>query len=254
MQRALWRERFGSQVVFYDEAISEGSTVTDALLETRAHVVVWLMPPTRISNCFARLKDRGLKLIVITDRMPINGEAGYYLSWQDAVLDGLAAWKLSGNQKVLVVNEAHSNSVSGLRLLYSCLSRAGFAFEVRDGTQLQMADTGRDTKIRSSGVIFLSAESLIQCSQAGVSVLQRLLEYGRVLSVQGGVDLPYQANLNRRFDTIYFDWPSISRRVVRDLVVSRWVRDIEGQTIFKARWGAGACTTGDSLPHLTTPT
>jgi hypothetical protein len=239
IQRVLWRERFGSQMIFYDEAVFDGSALTDALLETGSDIVIWLMPPLGTSSCFARLRDRGIRSLVITDEMPINGEAGYYLSWQDAVIQGLAEWKRSECAKAVVVKDGDSKSSGALGLMHSCLADAGFVFEIRDRTQLRTSNRSSNPNAGNCGVIFLSAQSLIQFAQAGVDALADLLRHNRVLFIHGGVELPFQTKLNRGFDTIKFDWPAIVRRIVRDLVASRYTNHIEEQTIFKGEWIAG---------------
>ena len=239
IQRVLWRERFGCQMIFYDEAVLDGSALTDALLETGSDIVIWLMPPLGTSSCFARLRDRGIRSLVITDEMPINGEAGYYLSWQDAVIQGLAEWKRSECAKAVVVKDGDSKSSGALGLMHSCLAEAGLVFEIRDRTQLRTSNRSSNPNAGNCREIFLSAQSLIQFAQAGVDTLADLLRHNRVLFIHGSVDLPFQTKLNRAFDTIKFDWPAIVRRIVRDLVASRYINHIEEQTIFKGEWNAG---------------
>jgi hypothetical protein len=242
MQRALWGQRFGSQIVFYDESLFEGCTVTEALLETGANIVVWLMPPRRMWNCFARLKDRGVKPIVITDEMPLNGEPGYYLSWQDAVTEGLAVWKHSGNRTAIVVKDPNVNCSSAQRLLQLCLVQAGLCIDLRETKGLGTHRPPPGPTPGNYGVIFLSAESLMQFAQTGVGALEDLIRHHRVLFIHGGVDLPFQTQVSGCFDTVRFDWPTIARRIVSDLIVDRCTNYVGRQTVFKARWSAGANT------------
>jgi hypothetical protein len=236
MQRALWTQRFGSQVIFYDDALVEGCTITDALLEMRPDIIVWLMPPQRTATCLARVKDRGAKPITIIDEIPINGEPGYYLDWQEALISGLAAWKLAGIRKVIVTKEAQSNCSNTLRRLHSCLEKAGFAFEVRDTIELKMSRVSVGSNAFSAGVIFSSAQSLIEFAQAGMVVLEGLLRHNRVVFVHGGIDLPFKTQLNCLFDTLKFDWTMISRRIVSDLVARCCATQVQRQMIFKAKW------------------
>ena len=124
-----------------------------------------------------------------------------------------------------------------MRLLYSALTKAGLDFRLHEASELR---TGKDfsgpTKL---GVIFISAQSLIQFAQGGLQMVERLLRYNRVLFIHGHVDLPYQAKLSCGFDTIKFEWPTISTRIVRDLIASRCNGHVEKQTIFKGKWYNG---------------
>ena len=241
IQRALSRERFGSRIVFYDEALLDGSRLTDALLECRTDVVIWLTPPARISSAISRLRDRGVRSITISDEVPINGEAGYYLSWQDAVIEGLAGWKRAGVRRVFVVKGEEPSCSNSARSLRSCLARVGFPFEVRERAQLDATQLSLDPKARHFGVILLSSRSLILFAQAGVDALDNLLRHSHVLFIYGGVDLPFQTDVNRSFDTVEFEWRTIARCIVRDLVLSRCTNDVDSQTVFKGKWNFGIC-------------
>jgi hypothetical protein len=237
MQEALWKERFGSKIVFYDEAIFDGSAVTEAVLETRPDIVIWLAPLLRTPAIFSKLKDRGIKSFVIADEMAANGDACYYLSWRHALMWGMADWKRSETRTVVIIKGAPSDSARTLRLLYSALTKAGLDFRLHEASELR---TGKDfsgpTRL---GIIFISAQSLIQFAQGGVQMVERLLRYSRVLFIHGHVDLPYQPKLSCCFDTIKFEWPTISSRIVRDLIASRCNGHIEKQTIFKGKWYNG---------------
>jgi hypothetical protein len=105
IQHTLWKQRFGSQLVFYENGFGESSKFADTLLDYNADVVIWLTPSSRMSNTVARLRDRGVRLITIADRMPINGESGYYISRRDALIEGLAGWKTAGIRSVGIVCE-----------------------------------------------------------------------------------------------------------------------------------------------------
>ena len=237
MQRALARERFGSVVIFYDEATFGTSSVTEALLESGAHMVIWLMPPQRAENCLARLKDHAMKSLVITDEMPINGEPGYYLNWRNAVLAALASWKLSGIRKLVLVKDVQSSNANTLRSLSALLCKTSFTVESREATDLR-SGAGEP----GLGIIFSSVQSLVEFTHAATFSPKPILQHNRVLFIHGDVDIPYQDRFNRCFDTINFNWHSVARRIASDLVASRWAPDIERQTIFEAQWKAAPST------------
>lgn len=251
MQRSLWRERFGSQVVFYDESMFDALALTDALLEARSEGVIWLMPPRGTSSCFARLKDRGVKYLVVSDEPPINGEPGYYLSWEQALIEGLLGWKRSGTSNVIIIRDTECESLGELRVLEHCLTKVGFTFHLAEEAWLSNRQSIADWPERKSGIIFVCAKSLVRFSQAGADRLRGLLGNGRVLFLHGSVDLPFQRELNHGFDAVTFDWPRISRRIVTDLVSRGCVDHIEQQTVFSGKWSSG--TTGPTLGRNVSP-
>jgi hypothetical protein len=236
MQRDLWRERFSSQIIFYEEPMFDASAVTDAVLQTGSDLVVWLVPPARMASAFSKLKDRGIKSLIITDEMPIDGGSGYYLDWQGAVIRGLEDWKRSGHRMAVVIKNTDSDTSSILRLLPSCLAKVGLDFDVRETWELRPSQRSASASAARPGVIFISAQSLIRLAQAGVRGIEDLLRHNRVLFIHGGVDLLFQTHINRCFDTIKFNWSTISRRIVSDLITSPCGYSFQKQTIFRGKW------------------
>ena len=236
MQRMLCKQRFGSHVVFYDDAAPDASQLADMLLEYRVDIVIWLMPFPKLCNAITRLVDRGVKSVTIGDQMPINGEFGYYLSWEDPLLEGLSMWRRSHIRRVIVIEDPRSTASSRLRLLHSCLAQAGIACDSLGIVEFQ---SNPRAAAGHTGLIFTSAQSIVQFAYTGLGRLADLLEHGRVLFVHGGVDLPFAPHLNPSFDSIEFDWRVIARRLVSDLLIDFWRCGMQEQTIFKASWRPG---------------
>lgn len=238
MQLNLWKERFASHVLFYDDAPFNGAEVAEVLSTVRADGVVWLMPERHASKCFPRLADRGVKCLVITDEVPINGEPGYYLRWRDAVTEALSSWKRLGTNRVTVVNDLTSVSSGSLRTLQSCLTMLGFSFQISEGTTVSMCERIGDTTAPESGVIFLTPRVLAEFSQTGLNRLENLLRTNRVLSIHGGADWPFQTKLNDLLDFVNFDWEAIARRLVNDVVARGCLDHVKRQIVFKGTWNA----------------
>jgi len=198
------------------------------------------MPMPRIAGIFYKLKDHGIKSLVIADEMPVNDETGYYLNWEDALIHGLGDWKNSGSQAVFVIKGPHPISSSTLRQVRSSLVKVGFDFRVTEQPELKPFERTSTPTPNKPGMIFISPQSLIQFAQAGVHKVEELLGHHRVLFIHGIVNLPYQTKLNRCFDSISFEWSTISTRIVRDVVAGRCNNNHLGkQRIFTGKWRAG---------------
>ena len=236
MQRGLWKERFASQVLFYDESIFDSAAVADLLLECPPDIVVWLMPPRHLCKCLASLKDHGIKSITIKDEMPANGEPGYYLNWQKSLMKALAAWKRMGLTKAVMVNGDRSTRFNGLRALHYCLSEAGFIAEEYHVREAGADGVAQGEITPNCGIVFSSAGSLIQFAQMDPLALWSLSQQGRMLFIHGEVGVPFRSELSRYFQSIRFDWQIIANRVVRDLVMGRYLNAADQQTIFEAKW------------------
>jgi hypothetical protein len=236
MQRALWKHRFGSQLVFHENGFPESPRFTETLIDYRTDAVVWLTPSSRASSAIARLKDRGIKAISVVDGMPINGEPGYYISRQNAVTTGLAAWQTAGVRSVVIVHEDQWTSPSKQRMVQAAVSAAGIPCTWCDISATTWSGSSPRIKWRDSGVIFASAQSVIRFANKNISGLLSLLRENRVMFLEGDVDLPTEAYLNGSFDSIEFDWRAIARRLVSDLVANGSTANAPEQSIFKAKW------------------
>ena len=237
MQQALWKQRFGSRLIFHDNGFAESPRFARLLIDYGVDVVMWLMPPARSCNAAALLKDRGIRFIPIIEGMPLNGNSGYYLSWQDALVQCLRDWRNCGERRALVVQDTQSNS-SALRLVQSCLTENGFAFDMREASDLRTDQAPWQSHSTGHPVIFLSPQSLMQFEHTGVGALDLTMRHSRILFVHGSMDSPFQRQQNRSFDTITFDWRTITRRIVSDIVADRCANHREVQIIFRAKWTA----------------
>ena len=233
MQHTLWKQRFGSQLVFYENGFGNSSKFADTLFNYRVDVVIWLAPSSKMSNTVARLRDRGVRLITIANGLPINGDSGYYISQRDALIESLAGWKTAGIGSVIIVHEHQCTRVITHRMLHTVLMESGIPFcsyEVgsADLNELLLSNE------RPKGIIFESAQSIIQ--HAPKAHLSSLLQHNRVMFLEGRVDFPGEIHLSGSFDTIEFDWRTITRRIVSDLIANRCTNGVNEQTVFKAKW------------------
>jgi hypothetical protein len=170
--------------------------------------------------------------------MPINGEPGYYISRRDALIEGLAGWKTAGIRSVQIVYEHQCTPTATQRMLQTGLMDLGIPFSghkvgVGDSTELSLANR------RDSGVVFASAQSVVQFAHKGAADLSTLLRESRVMFLEGVVDLPPEMHLSGLSDAIEFDWRIIARRIVTDLIENRCTNGVQEQTIFKAKWCRG---------------
>ena len=157
-------------------------------------------------------------------------------------------WRRSHIRRVIVIKDPRSTASSRLRLLHSCLAQAGIGCDSLEIVEFQSKPRAA---AGHTGLIFTSAQSIVQFAYTGLGRLADLLEHGRVSFVHSGVDLPFAPYLNPSFDSIEFDWRVIARRLVSDLLIDFWHGGMQEQTIFKASWRPGSRTqTHQSLGAL----
>jgi hypothetical protein len=232
IQQALWKQRFGSRLIFHDNSFVESVNFTEALVDYGVDIVIWLTPPPKAFISVARLKDHGIRTILIIEGMPLNGDAGYYVSRQNAVTEGLAYWKKIGIHSVATISDRQSTSPNTQRMVQTALTDADISFAYYEPN----VTTPHEHQPRTNGVggiVFTSNQSFVRLANGGI---HKLLGQNRVMLLDGEIDLPIGAPANRSFDVIEFDWAVVARRIVSDLVVGRSVSHTETQRIFKGRW------------------
>jgi hypothetical protein len=236
MQQALWKQRFGSRLIFHNNGFVESAGFARMMIDYGVDIVIWLTPPSRASNAVAQLKDRGIRLISIMDGVPLNGEPGHYASRQHALAEGLASWKSTGIRSVVLIYDRQSTSASTQRMLQAALVDVDIHF-----TRYEADFTGpnvlrpRPNRL-GSGIIFTSAQSVVRFANRSVSEFLNLSRQKRIMLLDGEVDLPIETSLNTSFDRIEFDWRTMARRIVSDLVANGAIATTAEQSIFKAKW------------------
>ncbi len=236
IQQTLWKHRFGSQLVFYDNGFPESPKFTDILLDYKVDIAIWLTPSPRVSNAVARLRDRGIRSITIHDGMPINGEPGYFASRQSALVEGLAGWKTAGIRSVALIHDQQSALAGTARMVQVALADASISFTSHEIGAAGLNGSLPKANWRDRGIIFMSSQSVVSSTDKGVAGLLNLSRGKRILFLEGEVDLPIERSLSGSFDTIEFDWRAVARRVVSDLVANRGAIGTPEQAIFKAKW------------------
>jgi hypothetical protein len=235
IEQALWKQRFASRLIFYDNGFVESANFTEALVDYGVDIVIWLTPPSKAFISVARLKDHGIRTIPIIDGLPLNGDAGYYASRQNALAEGLASWKKMGIHSVACISDRQSMSPSVQRMLQTALTHADISFTCYE-PDLTVPHAQQPGANGSGGFVFTSTQSVVQFANGSMHKFTNLLGQNRVMLLDGETDLPIGTLANGSCDVIEFDWAVVSRRIVSDVVVGRSATHTETQRIFKASW------------------
>jgi hypothetical protein len=233
MQRALWNRRFGSHIVFYEDSAADFSAVADALFESKVDIVVWLTPPRNISSTIARIRDRAVHSVSIADDLRLNGEAGYYLSRRDALMEGLAIWKTCGIRTVVLMRDARSNS-SITRMVNNAVLGANLSCYESDSSCAAFLTGERKPDSGRRGLVFPSKQSAVPLARLDLPSLLAVFSRYQVMFVEGAADLPIEEDLTWPFDSIEIDWRAVARRVASDLAAGGCA--IQQQVVFKGKW------------------
>lgn len=243
IQQALWKQRFGSRLIFHDNGFIESANFTEALLDYGVDVVIWLTPPPKAFIAIARLRDHGIRTIPVIDGLPLNGEPGYCTSRQNALAEGLAYWKRIGIHSVACISDRQSTAPSVQRMLQTALTDADIPFACYEPEITGPNGHQPRTSWAGSGIVFTSTQSVVRFANGRMHKFLNLGRQNRVMLLDGEIELVGGAPATASFDVIEFDWGAIVRRIVSDLVVGRSVNHAEAQRIFKASWKPSSAQT-----------
>jgi hypothetical protein len=248
MQEVLWKNGFGTRLIFYENEDAETAELAEVLLGYKVDIVIWFVPIGKISNSASRLADRGVRSMHVVDAAPTNGDGGYYLSRRNALAQGLAVWKRTGIRSVILLLQSGCDSSSKDRLLKSCLVDAGICYKVETVGSSALHRSLAECPSRHTGIIFASSDAILEFASEGIKHFATVLGESRVMFIEGAVDLPGNAPFGS-VDNIEFDWQPIVRRIGSDLIRGTPAPPLE-RTIFEAKWH-GADRQNTLFPALT---
>jgi hypothetical protein len=237
MRDALWKLGFATRLLFYEGRDAEEPTFAELLLSYKVDVVIWVMPTPRMKGTAARLVDRGIRVITVSDAQSNSGEYHpYYISRERALRHGLLTWQKDGISSVTVLRNPCLEAANTFATVEKCLRDVGMPHAVVNIESWQSLDslpTGSQQKHRA--IIFPSSEVAVRFGSRDPGQFAGLLEQSRVIMVTGLIDLPGWHPVNASIDVIEVDWEIVAKRIASDL--ARSTRSpIDAPIVFQAKW------------------
>lgn len=238
MRDALWKLGFATRLLFYEGRDAEEPTFAELLLNYKADIVIWFLPTLRMKGTAARLVDRGIRAITVTDFPASSAEHPYYISRERALKDGLLTWQRDGITSITVLQSPHCESGTTVATVEKCLRDAAMPYTVMNVESWQFHEslrTGSQRKNRA--IVFPSSELALSLGSQAPGHFVELLEQSRIMLTEGLIDLPGWYRVNARIDIIEVDWEIVAKRIASDLVKS--TRSPIKPIIFEAKWLRG---------------
>jgi hypothetical protein len=236
VQDTLWKLGFATRLVFHEGRDAETPVFVELLLTYKADIVIWFQPNSKNLNVAARLLDRGIRLITIGDSLASPGEYCYLVNRQNALREGLIAWKRDGIRSITVVRQPGCESVAKLAAIEASLCEVGIPHTIAN---LEACCAREDlwtlSQRDNSAVIFPSSEFAALLGSRNPAQFRALLEH-RVLLVEGLIDLPAGDSFEATFDFIAVDWQAAAKRIGRNLVSPAPCKNGTTPIVFQAKW------------------
>src|SRR6266403_673156 len=236
MRDALWKLGFATRLLFYEGCDAEEPTFAELLLNYKVDIVIWFLPTPRMKGTAARLVDRGIRAITVTDFPASFAEHSYYISRERALKDGLLVWQKDGITSVTMLRNPCVEVANTFVTVEKCLCDAAMPHAVVNIESWQSLDTLRTRSQRKNrAIIFPSSELAVRLVSRDPGRFAELLERSRVLMVNGLIDLPVWYPVNTSIDVIEVDWEIVAKRIASDLAKSTR-SPIDAPIVFQAKW------------------
>jgi hypothetical protein len=236
MRDALWKLGFATRLLFYEGRDAEEPTFAEFLLNYKVDIVIWFLPTPRMKGTAARLVDRGIHAITVTDFPASSAEHPYYISRERALKDGLFTWQRDGITSITVLQSPHCESGTTVATIEKCLREAALPYTVVNAESWQF-HTSLPTRSqrKNRAIVFPSSEVAVRLGSRDPGQFAELLEQSHVMMVNGLIDLPGWPPVNASIDVIEVDWEIVAKRIASDLAKSTR-SSIEAPIVFQAKW------------------
>ena len=236
MRDALWKLGFATRLLFYEGRDAEEPTFAELLLNYKVDIVIWFLPTPRMKGTAARLVDRGIRAITVTDFPASSTEHPYYISRERALKDGLFSWQRDGITSITVLQSPHGESSTTVATIEKCLREAALPYTVVNAESWQF-HTSLPTRSqrKNRAIVFPSSEVAVRLGSRDPGQFAELLEQSHVMMVNGLIDLPGWPPVNASIDVIEVDWEIVAKRIASDLAKSTR-SSIEAPIVFQAKW------------------
>ena len=236
MRNALWKLGFATRLLFYEGRDADEPTFAELLLNYKVGIVIWFLPTPRMKGTAARLVDRGIRAITVTDFPASSAEHPYYISRERALKDGLLTWQRDGITSITVLRSPQCESGTTVATIEKCLREATLPYTVVDAESWRSHDSLRTRSQRKNrAIVFPSSELAVRLGSQHPGQLAELLEQSRVMMVNGLIDLPGWYPVNASIDAIEVDWEIVAKRIASDLAKSTR-SPINAPIVFQAKW------------------
>jgi hypothetical protein len=226
-QDALWRQGFGARLIFIEDD-ADSPNIADNISECGVHIVIQFAPSSKSELSIRQLSDRGIKTLLISDRLPVNGGSGFYLSRRNAFVRAMSSWKSRGIGHVFLLDTGGRAAAVNRRLVENILGEA----QMRILPSLEPRAFSTKRRVGNAGVILMTAEAGLtsHCKDTDLTS-----SFNAVMMFEGDLNREICPTKTFPYETISFEWAPLVRKILANLI-ARNGREPTRQHVFEADW------------------
>jgi hypothetical protein len=237
-RRELRSRGFAVATVFYDR--NESERVSSRIEKHDFDTILWHQPDRVAKETVARLKDRGVRVIGVSDRWFPSIRCRYEVQREAAIMSILHDWRVNDAIKSVVVVRGVETSAAKEELLKALLEEQGLACEFRGAGDQRLEDFVNSLAgDKRRGIFFTSLAAALFAFRA-LEAVAKLMSQARVALTGGPMSIPFAQVPDVTADLVVVDWQLVAEQIVSDLINHK-AFDRAETTVFEAR------------PHLRAP-
>lgn len=228
VRRELRLHDFASAMALFKRDELGGTTISERLKADQVDTVIWFSPPRASRDSLARLIDRGIRVIAVSQGERLSVSPRYQIRREDAIRKLLQHWRYTcGIAELTVVESTRFRSVSTETALTDVAEEIGVQCSTVSFKNEPIDEFVRQLQqVRSGGILF-SSSALVSffCFRSPAAVAE-LLHCRRVGLIDGPVNVPFAPVPDAQVDLVTVDWHLVAKKIVADLISQEAFRDV----------------------------
>ena len=128
LEEELRRYHFVTDFIFY--RTGENEDLAERLLEHKLDMVLWYVPTQAHVQTMLRLRDGGIRLVVLSDGKGQFPCEQYFLNLAQALRDGISDWRARGVDSITILRSTRHPSAHAFGIMEQVLRQRGVTPEI----------------------------------------------------------------------------------------------------------------------------
>ena len=226
-------------LAFFEPREASQPEFCERLIAYQADTVIWFLPSPEVKDTVARLTDKGIRVIGVSEEPVPFIHHNYHVSREEAVSKGLASWREAGIRSAVVIRQEGDCLIQETLNVERPLREAGLEYKSRTLAGMGKLEVFVNAlgRKQNEGIIFPSGRfaALLACRAPDATF--DLMRRARVMLAKGPVNTPFaRIPENVPVDLVWVDWQLVAARIADDVIGGAIFQAEESAMVFDAQW------------------
>jgi len=221
--------------IFYSVLEADEGELLDRLRDHEMDIAFWMSPVRAAGEIMLRLRDLGVKLVVVGDTPGMFPVQQYVLDLAGGFAGVADKWRSLGIKEILLIGPEKSLAPQFRQLSWRAFQSSGFVVHDKKVDAKAFFEAVGDYRaLKQTGIVFLEYFHYEELCNEDWKAMAGLFKERRTLLAQGIVYHGAFAGRSILVDILNFDFDQIARRIAYDISGQNY-RKIDGPHVFPAQ-------------------